>query len=139
MIEYEPDQPVDLEVLHDGKKEHRKIDAWEFKRVVAARDASRRLVKNKNRAERKGLEVGTVKLKIAEFPNEAFAYVPENYNPNVPYGLVVWLHGDGGLDWAQDPCCLETALRAIRFDSGGCQSRVIQKNGRPATSNWSID
>ncbi len=51
--------------------------------------------------EAKGLETGKVKLKIAEFPNEAFAYVPENYDPNVPYGLVVWLHGDGGLDWAK--------------------------------------
>jgi serine protease Do len=40
---------------------------------------------------------GVVRLQSLEFANEAWAYVPENYDPAVPYGVVVWMHGSGGL------------------------------------------
>ena len=43
--------------------------------------------------------VGAVSLKAPEFPNEVWAYVPESYRPDVPYGVVVWLHGTGGFKW----------------------------------------
>lgn len=42
--------------------------------------------------------VGVVPIKLPEEKNEAFAYVPENYSPDVPYGVVVWLHAPGGAD-----------------------------------------
>jgi serine protease Do len=38
-------------------------------------------------------------MKVPEFSNEAWAYVPENYDPGVPYGVVIWLHAPGGFDW----------------------------------------
>ena len=44
-------------------------------------------------------EVGTVPLKIPELKNDAFAYVPEAYDPAVPHGVVVWLHAPGGFDF----------------------------------------
>lgn len=41
-------------------------------------------------------EVGRLAPKVAEFENDCLAYVPENYHPEVPYGLVLWLHPAGG-------------------------------------------
>jgi len=105
MIEYQPDQFVDLEILHDGKKEHRKLTLGSLSRLPPPAELPPPCEKQKP-SEVKGLEIGAIKLKISGFPNDAFAYVPENYNPNVPYGLVVWLHGDGGLDWEnRNPLC----------------------------------
>jgi serine protease Do len=43
--------------------------------------------------------VGPTRLKVPEFPNEVWAYVPSDYDAEVPYGLVVWLHPSGGFDW----------------------------------------
>ncbi len=42
--------------------------------------------------------VGTIDLKSDTAKNEAVAYVPEGYRPEVPHGIVVWLHGPSGLD-----------------------------------------
>jgi serine protease Do len=44
-------------------------------------------------------KVGPMPMKVPEFSNEAWAYVPENYDPGVPYGVVIWLHAPGGFDW----------------------------------------
>jgi pimeloyl-ACP methyl ester carboxylesterase len=44
-------------------------------------------------------KVGTVELKVPESKNEVRAYVPEAYHPEVPYGVVIWLHAPGGLDF----------------------------------------
>ncbi len=41
-------------------------------------------------------QVGRVTLKLPEFDRACLAYVPEGYNPDLQYGLVVWLHGPGG-------------------------------------------
>lgn len=43
--------------------------------------------------------VGTVELKVPEMKNEAWAYVPDGYHPDVPHGVVVWLHAPGGFDF----------------------------------------
>jgi serine protease Do len=40
--------------------------------------------------------VGKLVLKVAEFENECLAYVPETYDPQVGYGLLIWLHASGG-------------------------------------------
>ena len=39
------------------------------------------------------VKTGVVTLRIPEFKNEVWAYVPDGYDAAVPYGLVVWLHG----------------------------------------------
>ena len=41
-------------------------------------------------------DVGIVHIKIPEITNECTAYVPENYDPDVAYGVVIWLHSPGG-------------------------------------------
>jgi serine protease Do len=43
-----------------------------------------------------GAKKGAVEMKVPEFANECLAYVPEDYSPRVPHGLVVWLHAPGG-------------------------------------------
>jgi serine protease Do len=43
-------------------------------------------------------QVGAVQLKIPEFKNDAWAYVPEAYDPAVPHGILMWLHAKGGFD-----------------------------------------
>ena len=43
---------------------------------------------------------GLVEIKLAEEKNNCVAYVPETYHPDVPHGVVVWLHGSGGVDRA---------------------------------------
>jgi serine protease Do len=99
MLEYQPDQPVDLEVLHDGKKVRRQFVLGRFSQSPPSELPPAR--ETHELRESKKPKTGDVKVKIAEFPNEAIAYVPENYDPGVPYGLVVWLHGGRGLDWAK--------------------------------------
>ncbi len=39
--------------------------------------------------------VGVVPIKVPEFANPCMAYVPEDYHPETPYGVVVWLHAPG--------------------------------------------
>jgi len=43
---------------------------------------------------------GVIEIQIPEVKNKAFAYVPENYDEDLPHGLIVWLHapGDTGRD-----------------------------------------
>ena len=43
-------------------------------------------------------ETGVVSIKLPEFANECVAFVPENYHPQVAYGVVVWLHAPGGFN-----------------------------------------
>ncbi len=45
--------------------------------------------------------VGEVNIKLPEETNECFAYVPDNYHPDVAYGIVMWLHEPGGVDRAK--------------------------------------
>ena len=42
-------------------------------------------------------EVGTFKMPAGSFKSEVWAYVPDDYDPAAAYGLVLWLHGAGGL------------------------------------------
>ncbi len=41
-------------------------------------------------------QVGQVSLRVAEFENQVFVYVPEGYHSDVPHGLVLWFHPAGG-------------------------------------------
>ena len=61
------------------------------------------------------------RLKVPEFPNEVWAYVPEGYDADVPYGVVVWLHARRRFRLAGAFGPLETALRSSRSDPGGAE------------------
>jgi serine protease Do len=41
---------------------------------------------------------GLVEIKLPEEKNDCAAYVPETYHPQVPHGVVIWLHGPGGVN-----------------------------------------
>lgn len=47
-------------------------------------------------AEAEKPAVGVVTLKVPEVDNECIAYVPENYDPRLTYGVAIWLHAPGG-------------------------------------------
>ena len=38
---------------------------------------------------------GLIEVKLPEIANNCFAYVPQSYHPDVPHGLLVWLHAPG--------------------------------------------
>jgi serine protease Do len=40
--------------------------------------------------------LGVSEWKLPEFPNVCRMYVPENYKPEVPHGILLWLHASGG-------------------------------------------
>ncbi len=40
-------------------------------------------------------KTGIVPIRIPESANKCIAYVPENYNPQIPCGVVIWLHPPG--------------------------------------------
>lgn len=52
-------------------------------------------------AEEKRPKVSAIAMKVPEFPNEAWAYVPDGYDAAASYGVVVWLHAAGGYDWQE--------------------------------------
>ncbi len=47
-------------------------------------------------SEQERPQTGTIAVKIPEFKNECLAYVPENYDPQIGYGVAIWLHAPGG-------------------------------------------
>ena len=45
--------------------------------------------------------VGAMQMKIPEYANEVWAYVPDAPASGAPRGVVVWLHSPGGFDWTK--------------------------------------
>jgi predicted esterase len=96
LANYEPKQKVKLVV-------ERGDEVTEFELELASLPAA---IPEKLPAARKPVEaavgerppVGEVDLKLPEETNECFAYVPDNYHPDVAYGIVLWLHEPGGFD-----------------------------------------
>lgn len=66
--------------------------------------------------------VGLSEVQLPEFENPYQLYVPEDYHPELTYGVVVWLHGPGG-DEAQEvferwkPLCKSHDLILVAPDS----------------------
>ncbi len=93
---YEPKQKVKLTV-------ERGIETKEFELEFASLPTA---VPENLPAARKPVEtapgdrppVGEVSIKLPEETNECLAYVPDNYHPDVAYGVVLWLHEPGGFD-----------------------------------------
>lgn len=74
---------------------------------------------------------GAIDLRLPEFKNQCLAYVPENYDPNRKYGVVIWLPKPGQVDkeellslWSKD--CAERDLI------------LLAPQSRDATK-WSVD
>jgi len=46
-----------------------------------------------------GPHAGSIELKVPEFENDTWAYIPEGHGRAVQFGLIVWLHAPGRFDW----------------------------------------
>ena len=71
MLEYQPDQAVDLEILHDGKKDHRKTTLGIIPQTPPPKSLPPSS-ENQNHTDAKVEETGSIKLKIAEYPPRGF-------------------------------------------------------------------
>lgn len=98
LLEFQTDQEVALEVLRNDKKIQHKV-------VLGGLNLSMPpavlppACEKQNSNKDKDAKAGTINLSLPEYQNDAFAYVPEKYDSNKAYGLVMWLHGESGLDW----------------------------------------
>ncbi len=45
-----------------------------------------------------GAAIGLVPIKVPEIANDAFAFVPASYRPDLPHSLIVWLDAPGEFD-----------------------------------------
>jgi serine protease Do len=100
LTEMEPAQNIEIEYRHGEELKKTKIALATLPEVLPPSELPVAHAKSKSAAEKKA-PAGSVKLKIAEFPNEAFAYVPESYDPAFSYSVLVWLHSPGGYKWEE--------------------------------------
>jgi serine protease Do len=94
-----PEQTAELEVLRDGKTEKLSVKLGRLPEALPGElPPAHPAIKAEAGLQAGGdkPQVGKVSLKLPEFENACLAYVPEAYNPDLAYGLVVWLHGAGG-------------------------------------------
>src|SRR5207245_2006521 len=69
--------------------------------------------KKEEKKDDKKFETGLIKRTTAAADHSYWIYVPENYDPNIAYALVVWLHPAGknkdkdvdDFTWAWQPFC----------------------------------
>jgi len=96
LANHEPGEEVSLKVEHDGNVRGLKIElAGIPTEIPSDLPAARQAVQP---ADGERPAVGEVDIKLPEEQNECLAYVPDNYHPDVAYGVVVWLHEPGGFD-----------------------------------------
>ena len=93
----EPGMDLDLEVRH--KDQTRKISLRMAELPTDLPPETLPAARSKTDAgQAQKHKVGQIALTVPEFKNQAWAYVPERYDPAVPYGVVVWLHGSAAAD-----------------------------------------
>jgi len=92
---HEPGDTVELDV--------RRADAVQKLKIVLARlpeDLPSAELPPARKAGATGRAQGkALLLKVPEFANEVWTYVPADSEASVPCGVVVWLHTPGGFDW----------------------------------------
>jgi serine protease Do len=94
----EPKQSVEIEYRRDAKANKAKVVLSALPENLPPDELPPAREKS-SAAEGQKPATGTVKIKIAEYPNETTAYVPDDYDPAQPLGAIVWLHGSGGYKW----------------------------------------
>ncbi|MCE5267816.1 MAG: PDZ domain-containing protein [Planctomycetaceae bacterium] len=108
---FEPGSEVELGVLRGDARRTVKVTlgtipeelppdelpaAWQQSQASATKTTQGR-----GQAGTPGQQFGAMRLKIAEYDNKVWAYVPAGYDPARAYGVVVWLHAPGGYDWKE--------------------------------------
>lgn len=93
---------------------------------------------------------GVISVKVPEFEQDCVAYVPESYREAAPHGLVVWLHGPGGIKETElielwKPVCEEHGLvllapkAADRDRWEPTEARFIRRAMDQMLKDYSID
>ncbi len=96
LADLQPGQPVAVEFLRDGQPQKTEAVLATLPETAVSQDlppAHDPLPPGRPKAP----DTGMVELRVPEFPNPAWAYVPAAYEPAVPCGVLVWLHGSAGL------------------------------------------
>ena len=89
---FEPGMSLDLEVRHKDQTRKVSLKMAELPNDLPPPTLPPARSKSEPGQGQKH-KVGRIALSVPEFKNEAWAYVPEHYDPAVPHGVVVWLHG----------------------------------------------
>ena len=90
------DDEIELEVKQGDKTSKLKVKLAALPEALPPESLPAARAKRDYTGERP--PVGRLALTVPEMKNESIAYMPENYDPDVPYSLLVWLHGEGGFD-----------------------------------------
>jgi len=96
LASYVPNQKAKLEYVRDGETKTAEVT------LSTLPDSIPDSLPAKARTDRKPYEgerpaVGQVTLRIPEVANDCLAYIPDDYDPEIAYGVVIWLHGAGGV------------------------------------------
>ncbi len=96
---FEPGMNLDLEVRHKDHTRKVSLKMAELPSDLPPQTLPPARSKSESGQGQKH-KVGRIALSVPEFKNEAWAYVPERYDPAVPHGVVLWLHGSAVPDAA---------------------------------------
>ena len=97
VAEHEPGDEVELGIRRGSETLKVKLKLGGLPEAIPAGPLPPARVSGKP-GQGKRPQIGPVQLKIPEFNNDAWAYVPEAYDPAVPHGVLLWIHGAGGFD-----------------------------------------
>jgi serine protease Do len=98
----EPENEIELEVARDGQSRKIKIALGRLPDGLPPAELPAAVGDSESKpfqGERPA--VGVIPLAVPEFNNKLFGYVPDGYRPDVPHGVVVWLHGTSGFEWPE--------------------------------------
>jgi serine protease Do len=95
--EHEPGADVEVELRRGSESRKVKVKLGQLPEAIPAGPLPPARVSGRP-SQGKKVQVGSIQVKVPEFTNDAWAYVPEGYDPAVPHGIVLWLHAAGGFD-----------------------------------------
>lgn len=96
---YEPKQNIKIGVQRGTETKEFEVELASLPAAIPATLPAARKPVEAAAAQRP--PVGEVNIKLPEETNECLAYVPDNYHPDVAYGILMWLHEPGGVDRAK--------------------------------------
>lgn len=95
--DYQPEQSVELEVRRGKETLTQKAALARLPEQLPAEALPPASGEDETK-DAKQPQTGKVRFEVGQFKNEVWAYIPEDYDPSVPHGLVIWLHGSDEFD-----------------------------------------
>jgi poly(3-hydroxybutyrate) depolymerase len=94
LLELQPNDPLPIEIRRGNQPHKLKVTLGELPETIPPGPLPPAQEPAKA-AQAKRPQVGSIRLKAADGAESAWAYVPENYDPQSPCGVVVWLGAPG--------------------------------------------